>query len=391
MRVTAAVAWQFGGPVEITEVELDDPRPDEILVRVEAVGICPADLQALNGHLPGVSLPMILGHEGAGTVERVGSAVTRVAAGDRVLLTGDSCGRCRQCMAGRIPYCHEVLAYNFVEFRPDGSARARRGDTAIRASFFGQSSFADHCLVTERNVWRVDKDADPAYVAALACGVPTGAGAILNALPVGPGAACVVFGVGAVGLGAVMAAVASGADEVIAVDRLPDRLQSATELGATHVIDATGVEPADLVTEIRDVTDGGCDVAFHNTGVPAVIHAAVESLRTRGVCGFVASSGGDFSVPSMAMLLGGKTLRGIMNGDRSPALILPQLLSLHRQGRFRSNVWFATTRSNRSTPPSTTRFPARRSSPCSPWADKLSTFRRGHRTRMAEWRSEWRV
>ena len=334
MRVSAAVAWQFGGTVEITEIELDDPRPDEILVRVEAVGICHADLQALNGHLPGVSLPMILGHEGAGTVERIGSAVTRVAVGDTVLLTGDSCGRCRQCLAGRIPYCDNVMAYNFGGLRPDGSTPAHRGDTAIRASFFGQSSFADHCLVTERNVYRVGKDADPACFAGLTCGVPTGAGAILNAMPVGPGASCVVFGVGAVGLGAVMAATASGADEVIAVDRVPERLQLATDLGATHVIDATDAEPAELVTEIRHVTDGGCDVAFDNTGAPAIIHAAIESLRTRGVCGFVAGSGGDFSVPSLAMLVGGKSLRGIMGGDRSPALILPQLLSLHRQGRF---------------------------------------------------------
>jgi aryl-alcohol dehydrogenase len=334
MRVTAAVAWQAGGPVEVTEVDLDDPRPDEILVRVEAVGICHTDLAALSGHLPGVSLPMILGHEGTGTVERVGSGVTRVAAGDRVLLTGDSCGQCRECLAGRLPYCDDVVAYNFGGLRPDGSTRARRGDTAIRASFFGQSSFADHCLVTERNVYRVDKDADPACFAALTCGVPTGAGAILNAMPVGPGAACVVFGVGAVGLGAVMAAVASGADEVIAVDRVPERLQLAAELGATHVIDATDAEPVDLVTEIRHVTDGGCDVAFDNTGVPAVTHTAIESLRTRGVCGFVASSGGDFTVPALPMLIGGKTLRGIMGPDCSPALVLPRLLSLHRRGRF---------------------------------------------------------
>lgn len=205
MKITAAVACTPGAPLEIGEVELDEPRDDEVLVRIEAVGICHTDIRGRDGELP-IRLPMILGHEGAGVVERVGPAVAGVATGDRVLLIPDHCGRCPRCRAGQTTYCDDVLAVTFGGVRADGSPRAHRNGAPIRAAFFGQSSFASHALATERTVLPVPGDADLSVLAALTCGVQTGAGAILNAMPVGAGGSVAVLGAGAVGLSGVLAA-----------------------------------------------------------------------------------------------------------------------------------------------------------------------------------------
>ena len=233
MKIQAAVAWEAGAELSIEEFDLDDPRDDEILVRVEAVGVCHTDDNARLGRLP-VVFPIILGHEGSGVVERVGRAVTRVRPGDRVLFTPDYCGRCEQCTLGLTPYCDQVVPVTFIGTRPDGSPRAHQHGRPVRASFFGQSSFATHSLVTERNIVPVPADAPLRYLAGFTCGVQTGAGAILNAMPVRPGSRVAIWGTGAVGLAAVMAAAASGADEIIALDRVGHRLKLAAELGATR-------------------------------------------------------------------------------------------------------------------------------------------------------------
>jgi len=332
MKIQAAVVWEAGAPLSIEEVDLDEPREDEILVRVEAAGVCHTDDKARQAKLPVVP-PVILGHEGSGVVERTGGAVTRVKPGDRVLFTPDYCGRCRPCRMGRTPYCDDVLAVTFTGTRRDGSPRAHKDGTPVRASFFGQSSFATYSLVTERNIVPVPHDAPLHYMAGLSCGIQTGAGAILSAMPVGPGRSVAVFGTGAVGLAAVMAAAASGADEIVAVDRVAHRLQLAAELGATHVIDTTGRDLADVSAEVVKVTGGGADAALDTTTSPAVIRAAVLSLATFGTCGFVSGSG-ELAVPPMALQIGGRSLRGIMGGDINPTVFLPRLLDLHRRGKF---------------------------------------------------------
>jgi aryl-alcohol dehydrogenase len=332
MKIQAAVVWEAGAPLSIEEVDLDEPREDEILVRVEAVGVCHTDDKSRQAKLP-VVLPMILGHEGSGVVERTGSAVTRVKPGDRVLFTPDYCGRCRPCVMGRTPYCDDVIAVTFTGTRRDGSPRAHKDGRPVRASFFGQSSFATHSLVTERNIVPVPQDAPLRYMAGLTCGVQTGAGAILSAMPVAPGRCVAVFGTGAVGLAAVMAAAASGADEIVAVDRVAHRLTLATELGATRTIDTTGNDLAEVSAEIVKVTGGGADVALDTTTSPAVIRAAVLSLATFGTCGFV-SGGGELTLPPTALQLGGRSVRGIMGGNITPTVFLPRLLDLHARGRF---------------------------------------------------------
>ncbi|HET6501720.1 MAG TPA: NAD(P)-dependent alcohol dehydrogenase [Amycolatopsis sp.] len=331
MRITAAVAWETGQPLRLEEVDLDEPRDDEILVRIEAAGSCHTDQRARDREVP-IRLPMILGHEGSGVVERVGTAVTAIGPGDKVLLTPDYCGRCPQCLSGRTPYCDDNVALTFGGRRADGSPRAHRGDTEVPAMFFGQSSFATHSLATQRNAMKVPAEADLTLLAALGCGIQTGAGAILNAMPVAAGGSVAVFGAGAVGLSAVMAAVASGAGQVIVIDRVAARLALAAELGATHTIDTSA--GSDVAAEIRDHTGGGCEVAFDSTGVPELIATAVESTATRGVCGFVAGAGRQLTVPMMSLLYKGRSLRGIMGGDGRADLLLARLIALHERGRF---------------------------------------------------------
>ena len=333
MKIRAAVAWEAGATLSIEEFDLDDPRDDEILVKVEAVGVCHTDDNARLGRLP-VVYPIILGHEGAGTVERVGKDVTKVGPGDRVLFTPDYCGKCEQCVLGKTPYCDQVVAVTFTGTRPDGTPRAHQDGNPVRASFFGQSSFATHSLVTERNIIPVAPDAPLRYLAGFTCGVQTGAGAILNAMPVNSASKVAIWGTGAVGLAAVMAAKASGAAEIVAIDRVGHRLALAAELGATATIDTAGQELADVAAEVVKLTGRGADVALDTTGNPAVILAEVQSLATHGTASVITSSGAPVSLPPGDLLLKGRQLRGTMGGHINPTIFIPRLLSLHAQGRF---------------------------------------------------------
>jgi aryl-alcohol dehydrogenase len=235
---------------------------------------------------------------------------------------------------GFTPYCDRVVAVTFTGTRADGSPRARQGGRPVRAAFFGQSSFATHSLVTERNIVPVPADAPLHYLAGFTCGVQAGAGALLGAMPVGPGSRVAIWGAGAVGLAAVMAAAASGADEIVAIDRVGHRLTLAAELGATHVVNSTGRDLADVVSEVLTVTRTGANVALDTTGNPAVILAAVESLATHGTASVITSSGAPVAVPPGALLLKGRSLRGSMGGHINPTVFIPRLIDLHRQGRF---------------------------------------------------------
>ena len=203
ITIKAAVAESKGAPFKIEELELDEPRPDEVLVRIVACGICQTDSHAWHQHLP-VPLPAILGHEGAGVVERIGSTVTSVAAGDHVVLSYQACGRCRQCFGGHYPYCDRAAEANFGGARLDGSNGVhRRGGAGIAGDvhghFFGQSSFATYALTTERNTVKVPDDVPLEILAPLGCGLQTGAGAVLNTFGMSPRESIAVFGTGAVG------------------------------------------------------------------------------------------------------------------------------------------------------------------------------------------------
>jgi aryl-alcohol dehydrogenase len=333
MKIQAAVAWEAGATLSIEEFDLDEPRDDEILVKLEAAGVCHTDDNARLGRVP-VVFPIILGHEGSGTVERTGRNVTKVKPGDKVLFTPDYCGTCDQCVLGLTPYCDQAVAVTFTGTRLDGSPRAHQNGRPVRASFFGQSSFATHSLVTERNIVPVPDDAPLHYLAGFTCGVQAGAGVILNAMPVNTGSKVAVWGTGAVGLAAVMAAKASGAAEIVALDRVGHRLALAVELGATATIDTTGQDLSDVAAAVVKLTGRGANVALDTTGNPAVILAAVQSLATHGVASVITSSGAPVSLPPGDLLLKGRQLRGSVGGHINPTVFIPRLLDLHAQGRF---------------------------------------------------------
>lgn len=330
MRATAAVAWEPGRPLSLEQIELDDPRDDEVLVQMAACGVCHTDSKARDGY-GSVSFPLVLGHEGAGTVVEVGGGVRGLAPGDRVLLVSDYCGHCAACRAGRTAYCDEGHLRTFGAVRPDGSTRARIGTEPVRASFFGQSSFSTFALASERNALKIAEGARLDLLAALTCGMVTGAGAVLDVLPVGPGRSLGVLGVGAVGLAAVMAGRAAGASIIVAIDRQPARLELARALGATHVVEASAT--TDLTGALRDSTGRGCDAILDTTGVGELQRAAVDGLATLGHLGVV-GGGGEPGVPLGSLMVGGKTVRGIIQGDASGTLGLQRLLALHEAGVF---------------------------------------------------------
>jgi aryl-alcohol dehydrogenase len=332
MEITAAVVLERSGPFVIDHLELCDPRDDEVLVRITAVGICGTDLGARDGHLPIPPPPSVFGHEGAGVVEKVGARVTKVKTGDHVILAWDYCGVCASCKAGKELYCLNFFLHNFHGARPDGSMTMRKGDQPVHGSFFCQSSFADFALANERNVVRVREDVPLEVLAPMGCGVMTGAGAVMNSLRPKPGASIGVFGVGPVGMSAVLAAVACGCTTIIAVDLHAGRLEMAKELGATHTVNAGEVDPVETVL---DMTEGGPEFSLECVGNPKVLRQAVDVLPRLGVCGLlgVVPPGTEVSL-DMDLLMNGRTVRGILGGDAIADLFIPKLIELYIHGRF---------------------------------------------------------
>jgi aryl-alcohol dehydrogenase len=332
MEIKAAVVFETSGDFRIEQLEMSDPYDDEVLVRVTATGICHTDLAGRDMHLPIPPPPSVFGHEGAGVVEKVGARVTKVKPGDHVVLAWDYCGSCSSCKQGKVLYCLNFFQHNFHGARPDGSTTLRLGDQAVHGSFFCQSSFADFALANERNVVRVREDMPLEILGPMGCGVMTGAGAVMNALRVAPGSSIAVFGVGPVGMSAVLAAVVCGCTTIIAVDIHPGRLETARELGATHTINAGNVDP---VEAILDITGGGAEYSLECVGNPSVLRQAVDVLPRLGVCGLtgVVPPGTEVSL-NMDLIMNGRTVRGILGGDAVPDLFIPKLIELYCQGSF---------------------------------------------------------
>ncbi|MFH1242918.1 MAG: NAD(P)-dependent alcohol dehydrogenase [Pseudomonadota bacterium] len=331
MDIRAAVVFEKSGPFSIEQLQISDPNDDEVLVRIMGAGICHTDLAARDQHLP-IPLPSVFGHEGAGVVEKVGARVTKVKPEDHVVLSWVSCGKCPSCKAGKDTYCLNFLPLNFSGARPDGTTTLRKGDQVIHGSFFCQSSFASFALATERNVVKVREDIPLETLSPLGCGVQTGAGAVMNTFQARPGSSIAVFGTGTVGISAVLAAVVCGCTTIIAVDVIPDRLEKAKELGATHTINAGEVDP---VEAIRDITGGGPEFTLECVGNPSVFRQAVDALPLLGVCGLlgVVAPGTEVTL-DMDRIMNGRTVRGIIEGDAIPDLFIPKLIELYSQGRF---------------------------------------------------------
>jgi aryl-alcohol dehydrogenase len=328
--IQAAVVGEESGAFHIDELSLDEPRADEVLVRIVATGVCPADTAARDQRFS-IPLPAVLGHEGAGVVEAVGDHVTGIESGDHVVLTFDRDGTCRNCREGNATYCSNFYEYNFNGVRGTDMSSPLSRDSEPVSLFFGQSSFATHSIASERQVVTVPDDVPIEILGPLGCGVQTGSGAVLNSLDPDAGTSIAVFGVGAVGLSAVMGAVVRGCTTIIAVDLIEERLELATDLGATHVINPN---EEDNVTEmIQALTNGGADYSVETTGVPRVIRQAVDSIRVPGECGLVGGSSPTAHFDTNK-LLSGRTVRGISQGDSIPNVFIPRLIDLYRQDRF---------------------------------------------------------
>ncbi|WP_165323046.1 NAD(P)-dependent alcohol dehydrogenase [Rhizorhabdus phycosphaerae] len=334
MKTIAAIAREPHAPFSIEPIEIESPRAGEVLVRIAGVGLCHTDLITRDQFIP-IPLPAVLGHEGSGVVEAVGAGVTKVAPGDRVVLSFASCGHCARCEEHYPSYCRDFPVLNYAGGRPDGSSGLSIDGKSLSSNFFGQSSFAGHALASERNVVKVEgDDLQIELLGPLGCGFQTGAGGVMRSLACPTGSSIAIFGGGPVGLAAVMGAVIQGCATIILVEPVEARRRIAQELGATHVIDPM---QGDISAAIRAVLPEGVDFAFESSGRETVVEAALASLASRGMLGLVgvpSSPESSLSVNLASLITYGHRIIGIIEGDSDLDGFIPELVALHRAGRF---------------------------------------------------------
>jgi aryl-alcohol dehydrogenase len=331
----AAVLRHPGQGLEIEDIEIEAPRPDEVIVKLVSAGICKTDEHAFSQ----VSPPAVLGHEGAGVVEQVGAAVTKVQPGDSVVMTFATCGVCPRCRRGQVAYCDRFIELNFTGRRLDGSSALSAHGEVVGGHFLGQSCFATHALAHERSLVRVDGTSDLRPLGPFGCGFQTGAGAVINALHPPAGSSIAVFGAGAVGMAAIAASSLVGCDPIVAIDISASRLETARRFGATAVIDATSSDVASsgIAAHLAALAPGGLDYALDTTGVASVLRQAVDALNTRGTCAVVGAGPSEELVLDWRTVLNGRTITGIIGGNSVPEVFIPKLLSLYQSGRFRAD------------------------------------------------------
>lgn len=315
---------------QVEEVEVAAPQAGEVRVRLAASGICGSDLHVLHGRSNAATFPMVLGHEGAGVVEDVGPGVTTVAPGDHVVVAlYGPCGACPSCSRGRFVHCSSFARLAAIGGRmADGSTRLRAtADGAALHPMVGAGTLADHAVVRAAQVVRIDADLPLDLLCLAGCGVTTGLGAVFNVADVRPGATVAVVGCGGVGLNVVQAARIAGATTIVAVDTNPAKLHLAELLGATHR--ATGV------AEVADLVPGGVDAAFEVVGSPELVAEAFAATRAGGICVAVGSLPPGATVPiDGRALFADRTLRGCIGGSNVPAVDIPRITDLYRQGRL---------------------------------------------------------
>ena len=332
MKTRAAVVEGQGQPFTMAEVELDEPREDEVLVRMVATGLCHTDI-TMGSFLPAEMFPNVFGHEGAGVVEAVGPQVPGLEPGDHVVMSFRSCRDCAKCRAGLVGYCDQTLLLNYMGMRMDGSTSLQRDGSPVFGNFFGQSSLAAHALAYADNCVKVDPDLDLTLVAPYGCGFQTGAGTVLNVLKPGKADSLVVYGVGAVGLAAIAAAAAEGVESIIAVDPLASRREVAEKLGATSV-DPSGTGEQSVVDRVRELTGGGAAYAIDTTAIPAVVKQAQQSLAVRGTLVALGLGAEEYPLDAIDLLQGGKTVMASVEGDSDPQEMVPRLIEMRAAGTF---------------------------------------------------------
>jgi len=325
VQIRAAVLEEFGAPLNVTDVELADPRAGEVLVRIEACGICHTDMYTASGADPSGYAPTVLGHEGAGIVERVGEGVSSVRPGERVVtLFSPQCRQCEHCRDPRTNLCLAIREQQNLGYLPDGTTRLHRGGEPIR-HFMGTSTFAQYTVMPEIALAKVPAEAEPDRACLFACGLSTGLGAAMNTAKVAPGSTCVVFGAGMVGLGAVAGCRLQGAERIICVDMSMERLELARGQGATDV----WIAGPETVARVLEETRGfGADYTFEATGLVAVMRQAVEAARMGwGLCTIagVAGRGETLQIIPRYLITGrrvcGSSFGGVKGRDQVPELV----------------------------------------------------------------------
>lgn len=328
----AAIVNEQGAEFVLEEVDLDDPRPDEVLVRMVATGLCHTDI-SLRDTLPAEFFPRVFGHEGAGVVEQVGADVAGIEVGDHVLLSFRSCRSCGPCAEGAVGYCDDSLMLNYMGFRMDGTTTHLRDGVPVFGSFFGQSSLAQHAIAYADNCVVVDKSLDLTLLAPYGCGFQTGAGTVLNLFDPRPDDSIVVFGVGAVGLAALAAAQAVGVATLVAVDLADARLEVAEKYGAVRVNPGYLGEQS-VPDRVKELTGGGASFAIDTTAVSAVVKQAQQSLRNRGTLVALGLGAEEYAIDAIDLLQSGKVIRSSIEGESDPRTMIPRLLELRAEGRF---------------------------------------------------------
>jgi aryl-alcohol dehydrogenase len=340
MRIEAAVVREAGGDFVMEELDLASPRVGELLVQVKACGICGTDEAARQQHAP-VPLPAVLGHEGAGVVLEVGEGVMGFMPGDHVCFSFNSCGHCDFCAAGKPYRCEHSTELNFGGFYADGSRRLSKQSEAGKEefpAFFGQSAFARYAVVNQRGAVRISKTVPFEYAAPMGCGLQTGAGTVFNVFKPAFGESLAVFGLGAVGFAAIMAARIMGLSPIVAIGGNEHKLALARELGATHTINRRAITGEDtataLVAEIRANSAQGVHYSIDTSGNANLLRAALSCLRPDGTLAVMAPSE-PFTLDLFADLIDTtRTITGVMEGSSIPQLLIPQLLNSYQAGRF---------------------------------------------------------
>ena len=328
----AAVLEAPGKDFVVETVQLAAPGPTEVLVRIEASGVCHSDWNAATG-ASATPTPAVLGHEGAGVVEGVGSAVTRVSAGDKVVLSWlPTCGICPACLRGDLSLCANATSEMGRGALPSGEIRlSRHGSPLYHYSYL--STFARHAVVDEKSCVRLAEDADLEAACLVGCAVTTGVGAVFNKAKVAPGSSVIIFGAGGVGLSALMAARSAGAGTVIVVDPVASKRALAAELGATETLDG---KEADLVEQLREKCAGGADYAFEAAGLPFLATIAFDAIRPGGMVVLVGvpADGEKVSFAANVLVRSEKIVTGTFYGSARPALDMPLIMRLYAENKF---------------------------------------------------------
>ncbi|MGA2528156.1 MAG: zinc-binding dehydrogenase [Acidimicrobiales bacterium] len=332
IETLAAVLEAPGKGFVVETVQLGAPGPSEVLVRIEASGVCHSDWNAASG-ASATPMPAVLGHEGGGVVEGVGSAVTRVAVGDKVVLSWlPTCGACPACMRGDLSLCANSMTEMGNGALPSGEIRLSRGGSPLYHYSY-LSTFARHSVVDERCCVVLPQDADLEVACLVGCAVTTGVGAVFNKAKVGPGSSVIIFGGGGVGLSALMAARYAGATTVVVVDTVASKRELANELGATATVDG---HDANLVEELRELCGGGADYAFEAAGLPSLATIAFDSIRPGGMVVLVGvpADGEMVSFTGNVLVRSEKIVTGTFYGSARPALDMPLIMRLYAGGKF---------------------------------------------------------